>query len=154
MAKDLEKANKVLEKQNKKLKKKNKKAGVIILVLLLILALLFLVVFLFDPLGFGNGMGILLNDKTGDQRQLPLETAASTEEQPTEPEINYIDVTVSGSTYLIGKDEKTVDDIVKTAQDTENSVVRIKDDDATVNAMQALTDALEAQSIAYSEINE
>lgn len=161
MANDLEKENKALEKQNQKLEKKNKKlgkknkrGGIIIMILILIIVLLCLAVFLFDPLGFGNGMGILLNDKTGDHPQLQLETTASVQNEAADPEINYIDVTVSGGTYLVGGAEKSVDDIVNTAQNTENAVVRITDNDATVNAMQALTDALRSSGTAYSETTE
>lgn len=161
MANDLEKENKALEKQNQKLEKKNKKlgkknkrGGIIIMILILIIVLLCLAVFLFDPLGFGNGMGILLNDKTGDRPQLKLETTASVQDEAAEPEINYIDVKVSDKKYFIGNEEKTVGDIVGIAQNTENAVVRIKDDNAVENTMQTLITTLQSSGIAYSETTE
>lgn len=154
MAKDLEKANKTLEKQNKKLKKKNKRGGVVILVLLLIIVLLFLAVFLFDPLGFGNGMGILLNDKTGDAPQLELETASQTEEVQEAPAVANVNVTVSGKTYLLEGTEAAVDDIISSAKAAEGDVlVRITNDSATANAMQALLDALDENKISYTMVS-
>lgn len=151
MAKNLEKQNEKLEKQNKKLKKKNRKGALVIFILLLIILLLFAIIFLFDPFGFGNGMGIL---KGGTTQAAAASNPASTTAAVTEaaaPAPTYIDVKVSGGTLVCNGEESTPDSIVTAARAVTGDVeVRITDDSATANAMDALTAALDAASIKYT----
>ena len=154
MAKDLEKQNQKLEKQNAKLKKKNKRGGIIILILLLIILILFAIVFLFDPLGFGHGMGILKGNSTSaaaDGTSPAASVTAQTDTTAAEPAPTYIDVKVSGGTLLYNGAESTADEIAAAAKAVSGDVlVRITDDSATMNSMAGLTAALDAAGIKYT----
>lgn len=153
---NLEKQNQKLEKQNKKLKKKNKKGGVIILILLLIILILFAIIFLFDPLGFGNGMGILKGGNAsgttgGTEAPAATATAAAEITEAAAPAPTYINVRVSGATYLLDGAESTVEDITAAAKAASGEVlVQITDDSATANAMDALIAALDKEAIKYT----
>lgn len=148
----LERQNNKLEKQNKKLKKKNRTGGKVILFLLIIIALLAAVMFLFDPFGFGLGAPFALGTNSGGSASpattTAQTTAAVTEEAVTEaPEPDYIEVTVSGSTYLFDGSEKTAAEIADICADKGKSKVRVTDDSATQNAIDELTAALKEKSI-------
>ncbi len=154
---NLEKQNEKLEKQNQKLKKKNKRGGTVILILILIIVILAAVIFLFDPLGFGNGMGILKGGSASGEAggnssvttTAPEQTSAVNEQ--TAPAPVTVEIRVSGATYLMDGAETTVDDIVAAAKNVSGEViVKITDDSATANAMDALTAALEKDSIQYT----
>ena len=152
--KQLEKQNEKLEKQNKKLKKKTKKGGVIILILLLIILILFAIIFLFDPLGFGNGMGILKGGNasgTTGGTAAPAQTTTAAQVTDAAPAPTYINVKVSGATYLLDGAESTVEDITAAAKAASGDVlVQITDDSATANAMDALIAALDKESLKYT----
>lgn len=159
MAKDYEKQNQKLEKQNKKLKKKNKRGGLVILILLLIIVILLAVIFLFDPFGFGNGMGILKGGSSsaasgGSGAAAATTTAAAvqTETTPAAPAPAYVDVKVSGGTLLYNGAEATAEDIAAAALASSSGdvLVRITDDSATQNAMETLTAVLDASGIKYT----
>ena len=150
MATDYEKKNAKLEKQNTKLKKKNKRGALVIFILLLIILILFAIVFLFDPLGFGNGMGILKNGNTQAAAASPAATTAAVTEAAI-PAPTYIDVKVSGATLVCNGEESTPDSIVTAAKAVSGDVeVRITDDSATANAMDALTSALDTAGVKYT----
>ena len=151
MATDYEKKNAKLEKQNTKLKKKNKRGALVIFILLLIILILFAIVFLFDPLGFGNGMGILKNGNTQAAAASPASTTTAAVTEAAAPAPTYIDVKVSGATLVCNGEESTPDSIVTAAKAISGDVeVRITDDSATANAMDALTAALDAAGIKYT----
>lgn len=156
MDKDLEKLNSKLEtqnskleKQNKKLKKKNKAGGKIILFLLLIIVILAAVMFFLDPFGWGIGPNAKGNGGSG-AAEAPAQTTEAAETTAQQPTQVYIDVTVSGATIMFGSAESTADDVIKAAKDIGGDViVNIHDDNATKNAMDALTAALDAEKIAF-----
>ena len=155
---DYEKANQKLEKQNKKLKKKNAAGGRVIIFLLLVIAVLAAVMFFLDPFGWGIGpnSGQANSGSDTSASDTAAQDAADTtaeNETPAETESSqaYTDVTVSGATYIFGTQEATIDDIIKVINDSgEDILVNIYDNDATQNAMEALTSALEANGTAYS----
>lgn len=157
MANNTDKHNEKLEHQNKKLKKKNRRSGKIILILLLIILILAAVIFLFDPLGFGNGMGILNNGGSGSGSAAPAQTEQQTSEEAAvtappaeEPTVTNIGVTISGATYIYNGSESSVADIIAAATAAEGEViVKITDDSATANAMDALTAELDKNTIPY-----
>ncbi len=148
----LEKQNDKLEKQNKKLKKKNKAGGNVIIFLLIVIALLAAVMFLFDPFGFGLGAPFAIGGTGGSAAPAaaPAQTTASavTEAAVTEaPEPDYIEVTVSGATYLYEGSEKTAAEIADICAGKGKGKVRVNDDSATQNAIDELTAALKEKSI-------
>ncbi len=153
MAKDYEKQNQKLEKQNKKLKKKTRRGALVILILLLIIGILLAVMFLFDPLGFGNGMGILRNGTSASASggSTAAVTAAPDVTAATEPAPTYIDVKVSGGTLICNGAESTAEEIASAAKAVTGDVlVRITDDSATQNAMEGLISALDTAGIKYT----
>ena len=154
MAKDDNQRLEKLEKQNKKLKKKNKAGGKVIIFLLIIIALLAAVMFLFDPFGLGFGAPFAVGGpKGGAGGQTPAATSADTSPAVTEapateaPEPDYIEITVSGSTYLYNSSEKTADEIAKICSDKGISTVIITDDSATQNAIDELLSVLKTAGI-------
>lgn len=148
----LDKQNQKLEKQNKKLKKKNKTGGKVIIFLLIVIALLLAVMFLFDPFGFGLGAPFAIGGTGGSAAPAaaPAQTTASavTEAEETEPpEPDFIEVTVSGATYLYEGSEKTADEIAGICAEKGRSKVVVNDDSATQNAIDELSAALKAKNI-------
>lgn len=148
----------------KEKKENNKKGSVlgIIAVILLVIAIALILLGLFGGIGFGNGDGTGTgsgngvessvaensgNQEDGAESSEAEETEPPTEEETeTEPEVIYIDVTVSGSSYLMDDSETTIDDITKAA---ENAAVRITDDSAVADAMDALISALDGAGISH-----
>ena len=139
----------------------NKKSNFIhiLVVLLLIIAILMIIA----SLGFGGGSG---NGNSGsgsssgsnfiENTVSDSEQESSSEETETVPEettesVKYIDITVSENTYNINGTEKSIDDIISTAKNDKNTVVRIKDDNAVVDTMDALISALSENNISYIE---
>ena len=154
MAKDDNQRLDKLEKQNKKLKKKNKAGGKVIIILLIIIALLAAVMFLFDPFGLGFGAPFAVGGNNGGAGgQASAVTSADTSPAVTEapateaPEPDFIEVTVSGSTYLYEGEEKTADEIAKICSDAGKSTVIIIDDSATQNAIDELHAATDAAGL-------
>ena len=152
----LDKQNQKLEKQNKKLKKKNKTGGKVIIFLLIVIALLLAVMFLFDPFGFGLGAPFAVGgsgSSGGSGGAAPAAASADTSAAETEaaeteaPEPDFIEVTVSGSTYLYEGEEKTADEIAKICSDAGKSTVIIIDDSATQNAIDELHAATDAAGL-------
>lgn len=156
MAKDTAK----LEKQNKKLKKKNAAGGKVILFLLLIIVILAALLFFLDPFGWGTGPNAGQTGgyaDTGSQGAQAADTAAAADTDApaeTEPEelVAWVYVTVSGATYTDADGKETsAAEIVEAAKATDlESHVIIIDDSATLNAMDELKAALEAENIPYS----
>lgn len=138
----------------------------VLVVLLLIIAILMIV----TSLGFGGGLGSgngdgasvnsgvsenSLSDNSGTENTHISETESETETVPEETteSIKYIDVTVSGDTYLMNNTEKTLEAFISLAKDGDNTVVRITDDNAVADAMDSLISALDENSISYIEPN-
>lgn len=128
---DLEKTEK-----NKKKKKKQKLSFGIILIILVILILL-----LMKYLGLGFGMG------KGTGKSNDNSTAVSAAES-SEIKYEYVDIKVSGSTYIYEKSEITVDEFVKKVKGMSGNIaVRILDDNGTKNAVTQLKNALEKENL-------
>ncbi|MBP5605365.1 MAG: hypothetical protein J6X60_07455 [Ruminiclostridium sp.] len=149
-----------LEKENKKLKKRGKAKGKVILFLLLIIVILAALLFFFDPFGFGIGPNAKGSGGAGSQgavqgaaETIPGATAAATTSAVTEPAALLYNVTVSGGTYTVDSDgsETTVEAIVDFVYSADAEyIVNIHDNNATKNAMDALTAALDEKGLKYT----
>ncbi|MCM1314877.1 MAG: hypothetical protein NC040_08480 [Muribaculaceae bacterium] len=158
---------------SKKNEQNNKKgnAFAIIAVILLIIAIALILIGLFGGLGFGNGSGNGTEIGTGSGNTSSIENSVSensespanilessesaeteTTTEKTEPEVNYIDVTVSGSSYLMNGKETTLDEITQSAGN-KNTIVRITDDNAIADSMDALVSALDGAEISHVSQN-
>lgn len=138
------------EKQRKNQKKKKKKNFItLLLIVVFIIAVILLMNYL--GLGFGGGKGEGGESSADSQTSSSAEdkettTTTTTEAVPKE----YIGIKVSGSTYIYQGSEVTVENIAETVRlMTDNVVVVITDDNATQNAMDALTAAFEADHREY-----
>ncbi len=66
--------------------------------------------------------------------------------------VEIVSVTVSGSDYLYENKSISLDDLLTSLKSLEaGTVVRITDDNASLNAYNALTDALKEANISYTE---
>ena len=159
-----------MSKKNEQNNTKKGNAFAIIAVILLVIAIALILLGLFGGLGFGNGSG----DGTGtgtDSGNTSVENSVSedaenpenipessevaeteTTTKETEPEVNYMDVTVSGSSYLIDGAEVTIDEIKYSAENG-NVIIRITDDNAIADSMDALVSALDGAEISYISQN-
>ncbi|MDE5861568.1 MAG: hypothetical protein K2H28_05175 [Ruminococcus sp.] len=143
----------------------------IIAVILLIIAIALILLGLFGGFGLGKGSGDGDGTGTGTGTSDSVESSVSensesqgnvsesqevteqeTTTEATEPVITYIDVTVSGSSYLMNGTETTIDEITQSA-DNENTVVRINDDNAIADSMDAFVSALDNAGISYVSQN-
>ena len=67
---------------------------------------------------------------------------------------NYIEVTVSEDKYFYENHEISYDDLIKVFDELDgNTAVKINDENATLNAYEALTKALEEREILYEAAN-
>jgi flagellar basal body-associated protein FliL len=137
-----------LERKNKKLKKRKKKRLLIMLLILLLLILAFLLL----RFGFGLGTG-----KGSSGSEAGADSPSSSSEKATTAEAPvFVDVKVSGSSYIYENQVKTLDEIKSTISTMkDNVVIRITDDNATKNAMDDLTKMLDdaKRKISYSSVN-
>lgn len=119
---------------------------------------------LLNKMGFGPdlGLGKVSDEKpSSDTSQVQEITtaaesdAADTTEAETEPETTeaapvYADVKVSGSTYTYDGQEADAEALVESIKKLDGEViVRITDDSATQNAMEALKGVFDKNNIAY-----
>lgn len=114
---------------------------------------------LLNKMGFGPdlGLGKVSDEKpSSDTSQVQeITTAADTTEAETEPETTeaapvYADVKVSGSTYTYDGQEADAEALVESIKKLDGEViVRITDDSATQNAMEALKGVFDKNNIAY-----
>jgi len=154
------------KKNNEENQKKESNFIPILVVLLLIIAILMIAV----SLGFGGGLGSgngngssvssdnssVSEDSSSDNSETKDTQSSETDESVTEKTteaVTYIDVTVSGSAYIMDGNETTLDAVTETASD-DNIVVRIKDDNAVADAMDSLISALDEKNISYIEPTE
>ncbi|MDE6092644.1 MAG: hypothetical protein K2G14_06065, partial [Ruminococcus sp.] len=122
-------------------------------------------------LGFGGGFGSGNSNGDGGNSKISSENSVAdssdndniseTDEITTEtlPEettetIRYMEITVSGDTYFMNDNEKTLDAFISLASDSENIVVKITDDNAVADAMESLISALKNNNIQYIEPTE
>lgn len=149
---------------SEKNEKKKSKFLPVLVVLLLIIAILMIIA----SLGFGGGFGSGNGNSDGGNSKISSENSvddssdndniSETDETTTEllPEettetIRYMEITVSGDTYFMNDNEKTLDAFISLASDSENIVVKIIDDNAVADAMESLISALENNNIQYIE---
>ncbi len=130
--------------------KEKKGSGGVILVLLLIIIIIALILFLGGGFGFGSGGG----DGFGNDA-VQVEGSISDTESGTMAStsaINYVDVTVSGSSYLYQNSSYDLAGLIDAVKAIEGDIeIHITlDDSATANAYDDLTAALEENGIPYS----
>ncbi|MDE6798169.1 MAG: hypothetical protein K2J36_09190 [Ruminococcus sp.] len=160
-----------MSKKNEQNNSKKGSAFGIIAVILLIIAIALILLGLFGGFGLGKGSGDGDGTGTGTGTSDSVESSVSensesqgnvsesqevteqeTTTEATEPEVNYMDVTVSGSAYLIDGAEVTIDDIKYSAENG-NVIVRITDDNAIADSMDALVSTLDNAGISYVSQN-
>lgn len=129
-------------KKNKK-KKKRKRIGALIAVLVIAVIVLLLLNYLGLGLGMGKGSGKKDNsENTSSVSQVSEDSSKIAEE--------YIDIKVSGSTYIYQGQEITLDKFIETVKlMADNVVVNIVDDNGTKNAVSDLETALKNDGRAY-----
>ncbi len=141
-----------IEKQKKNQKKKKKKRLVTLLfVIIFIAAVILLMRYL--GIGFGGGKGEG-GESSGSDKSVSSSVSdeSQTSSQTTTPAVpkEYIGIKVSGSTYLYQGSEITLDNLTETIRlMSDNVVVLITDDNATKNAMDALTSAFDKTKREY-----
>ena len=150
------------KKNENNTKKGNALTVVVVIVLIIAIALILLGLF-GKGFGFGNGNGdgtgtgvsdsAESSENSGGQADV-TETSAVTEQitttttESTEPEASYMDVTVSGGAFLIDGAEVMIDEIKYSAENG-NVIVRITDDNAIADSMDALVSALDTAGLQY-----
>lgn len=138
-----------MEKQKKNQKKKKKKklfTGIIIIVI--IVAVLLLMKYL--GIGFGGGKGDGGEESSANASVSSAADETTTTTTTTAAPKEYISIKVSGSTYIYNGVETSVEDFIGNVKlMNDNVVVSITDDNATQNAMDALTKALETEEREY-----
>ena len=129
-----------LERKNKKLKKKKKRRLLLLLLLLLLLGGGGLLMGMFGLLpGFGDSSSGSDSASSSTASSSAAETTTTTEAEPT----IYVDIKVSGSSYIYEGTVKTLEEVKSTITTMkDNVVVRITDDNATKNAMDNLKSML------------
>ena len=106
--------------------------------------------------GFGGGKG---DGEGNGERNTPESSAAESVTTATTAltteQITYIEVTVSGNTYLFQSQQYTDPDAllheIRAAKAEQDVPVRITDDGASLNAYNKLKDALRAEKIRFLE---
>ena len=150
-----------MSKKEENKKKKNIDFVSVLALFMLIIAVLMIIA----GLGFGKGFGFGNGDGSGsgnsdntsisENQETSGETAENEPAEETTAEIPpesviYIQVTVSGSTYVTDGNETTLESITEIAKG-DNIIVRITDDNAVADAMDNLISALEENNISYVE---
>lgn len=132
-----------MEKNKKnKAKKKNKRFAVLIIILIILIGLILLMNYL--GLGFGFGKG------TGKKSDSDAASVSQSESVSDSSNTEYVDIKVSGSTYLYDGNEIELEKFIETLQPMkDNVVVKIIDDNATKQAMDDLKKAVENSGRSY-----
>lgn len=133
-------------------KEKKGSGGLIFILLLIIIIIIALILFLGGGFGFGSGGNGFGNDAVqveGSISDTETGTTASVSE------INYVDVTVSGSSYLYQNNSYDLAGLIDAVKAIEGDIeIHITlDDTATANAYDDLTAALDENGIPYSSDN-
>lgn len=152
--------------ENQEKKKKTDFVSVLAVIMLIIA-----IIMIIAALGFGGGSGngdgsgnsgTNISESTDNQEdsgETPEKEISATEEssaEESETEVSpekliYIQVTVSGNTYVMDDAETTLDAVIESASG-DNIVVRITDDNAVADAMDSLISALDEKGIQYIEL--
>lgn len=125
-------------------KRKKKRGGK--LLLLLILFILLVILWMINHFKFGFG-------GDGDDGKNSSDSTTASQQQTTEDEdtVKTVEVKVSGDKYYIDGSESEFDSIIPSLVTDESIVVAIIDDNASVNAMEALHKVLKENKIDFSE---
>lgn len=139
-----------IEKRKKNQKKKKKKKFITLLLIIAFAAAVILLLKYLGP-GFGGGKGkggdSSANSTSGVSSEAETTTTTETSAEPKE----FIGIKVSGSTYIYQGSEITIENFRETIRlMNDNVVVMITDDNATQNAMDALTAVFEADGREYA----
>ena len=133
--------------------------GVIIIAAVVVIAAVQLIGF--GGLGFGGGKGDGEGEKNADAVPVMAETSASETEPETTvttQEIEYINITVDGNSYLYNNKKYDIEETEKLIGDIkaldEKLTVRITDDDASQKAYDKLTKLLGDNDYRYIEVSE
>lgn len=139
-----------IEKRKKNQKKKKKKNFItLLLVIAFVAAVILLMKYLGLGFGGGNGEGgdSSANSTSGISSEAETTTMTTTPVEPKE----FVGIKVSGSTYIYQGSEITIENFRETVRlMSDNVVVMITDDNATQNAMDALTAVFEADGREYA----
>ncbi len=125
-------------------KRRGKKRGRLLLLLILFIMLVILWMLNHFKFGFGGD---------GDDGKNSSDSTTASQQQTTEDEdtVKTVEVKVSGDKYYIDGSESEFDSIIPSLVTDESIVVAIIDDDASVNAMEALHKVLKENKIDFSE---
>ncbi|MDO5558948.1 MAG: hypothetical protein Q4F95_05060 [Oscillospiraceae bacterium] len=133
-----------------KTKTKSKGLSVIDLIIILIVAAAVIAVLLLGKGGFGNGGG---KSAGISEQQTAPETTSAQDDLVTE-EIQYVNITVSGSEYLYQNSKISLDDIIgELSQMPSDTQVKISDDNSSLKAYKNLKESLTQNNIKYIETN-
>lgn len=133
-------------KKNTAKKKKNKKhIGLLIFIIILIIIAILIMRYLGLGFGGGKGSGGSSANSTASSADSSKVTSSTTETK------EFVNIKISGSTYIYNKTETTVDEFLNTVKYMkENVVVCIEDDNATENAVTTLKNALDKAKRSYT----
>ena len=143
-------------------KVKGKGAVTVIVLIVIIAAVLAAIFFLLPMFGIGKGSGegdretaAVLEEAEESESTAPVTETTVQEEETvvtTVEEIAYADVTVKENGYLYQNESIELDALADALKNLDAGThVRIKDEDASLNAYNALTAKLDELSIAYEE---
>lgn len=118
----------------------------LIIILIIIAAILALLGHFGLGFDFGDGKG------NGDgEVKKSVESVADVETTAPDDDIDYLELTVSGSSYIYRNSEYTLDDLIAELRTEEDIKVRIRDDNASKSAYDQLVEALSYNGITYDE---
>lgn len=134
-------------------KKKSAKGGALLIIILLLIIAALVALLLLDPFGwgiFGGGGSSTGGTGSGSATQSTTVAAAAESTEPQKQTV-FIEVRISGATYIYNDSEASAEDIINAAKNAEGDeiIVRIKDDSATENAVSDLTAALDKENISW-----
>lgn len=132
-----------------------------ILAVLLLVALAIFLLLKFGILSFGKGSGDG-NSGTGSSSVSEVSEASEAETEPLTPAVTttveekvYVDVTVSGNSYLYQNSTLELEALIAELGKLDDDItVRITDENASLKAYEQLTKALDEKRIRYEPIDE
>lgn len=101
--------------------------------------------------GFGFGGGTGDGEGSGNTSQAVEVMENITSSEITTEQIEYINISISGSDYLYNNQKFTLDELIQNITDGEKITVKITDDGASVKAYDALIESLKENNIRYIE---
>lgn len=132
-------------------KKKSNRLFRKIRTLILILILIAAILVLLNHLGLGFGLGTGTGKDSGTVKKTADTAQSDDTTEPTTDYIDYLELTVSGSSYIYRNSEYSLDDLISELKTEEDIRVRIRDDNASKAAYDSLVSALNENGIPYAE---